>query len=136
MIDDSIVRGTTCDRIVTMLRKAGAKEVHLRISSPPFTWPCYYGTDIPSKGELIACKHTVDEICKISGADSLGYLPADKLSQMLLNKANGICTACFTGNTQQKYLKNYLKVRKEAELTLTRSLSRISNNLPISVFLR
>ena len=97
MIDDSIVRGTTCDRIVTMLRKAGAKEVHLRISSPPFTWPCYYGTDIPSKGELIACKHTVDEICKISGADSLGYLPADKLSQMLLNKANGICTACFTG---------------------------------------
>ncbi len=60
IIDDSIVRGTTVDRIVTMLKEAGAKEVHMRISSPPFMWPCYYGTDIPSRGELIACNHTIE----------------------------------------------------------------------------
>ena len=66
IIDDSIVRGTTVDRIVTMLREAGAKEVHMRISSPPFMWPCYYGTDIPSRGELIACNHTVEEIRQLS----------------------------------------------------------------------
>lgn len=98
VIDDSIVRGTTVDRIVTMLREAGAKEVHLRISSPPFLWPCYYGTDIPSREELIACNHTVEEICALSKADSLGYLPADSLKEMIFNKDIGICDACFTGN--------------------------------------
>lgn len=77
MLDDSIVRGTTCDRIVRMLKDAGAKEVHLRISSPPFMWPCYYGTDIPSKDELIACNHTIEEIGKLSGADSIGFLPVE-----------------------------------------------------------
>ena len=77
IIDDSIVRGTTVDRIVTMLKEAGAKEVHMRISSPPFMWPCYYGTDIPSRGELIACNHTIEEITKLSKADSLGYLPVE-----------------------------------------------------------
>ena len=86
MLDDSIVRGTTCDRIVKMLKDAGAKEVHLRISSPPFMWPCYYGTDIPSKEELIACNHTVEEIGKLSGADSIGFLPAESLPEMLFNK--------------------------------------------------
>ena len=84
MLDDSIVRGTTCDRIVSMLREAGAKEVHLRISSPPFTWPCYYGTDIPSKDELIACKMSVEEIGKLSGADSIGFLELDSLCQICL----------------------------------------------------
>ncbi len=98
MLDDSIVRGTTCDRIVKMLKDAGAAEVHLRISSPPFMHPCYYGTDIPSSNELIACNHTIDEICKISGADSLGYLPVETLDSMLFNKDNGFCDACFTGN--------------------------------------
>ena len=98
MLDDSIVRGTTCDRIVKMLKDAGAKEVHLRISSPPFMWPCYYGTDIPSKDELIACNYTVEEIRKISGADSLGFLPAKALPEMLFNKDCGFCDACFTGN--------------------------------------
>lgn len=97
MIDDSIVRGTTCDRIVKMLRDAGAKEVHLRISSPPFLWPCYYGTDIPSREELIACNHTIEEIGKIAGADSIGYLPVESLSEMLLNKKCGFCSGCFTG---------------------------------------
>ena len=98
MRDDSIVRGTTCDRIVKMLKDAGAKEVHLRISSPPFMWPCYYGTDIPSKEELIACNHTVEEIGKLSGADSIGFLPAESLPEMLFNKECGYCDACFTGS--------------------------------------
>ncbi len=108
MIDDSIVRGTTIDRIVTMLREAGAKEVHMRISSPPFMWPCYYGTDIPSRGELIACNHTIEEIGKIAGADSIGFLPVEYLSEMLMHKCDGYCDGCFTGKypapTTQKML--------------------------------
>ena len=97
MIDDSIVRGTTIDRIVTMLREAGAKEVHMRISSPPFMWPCYYGTDIPSRGELIAVNHSIEEITKLSGADSLGYLPVESLHEMIGYAPTGFCQGCFTG---------------------------------------
>ncbi len=100
MLDDSIVRGTTCARIVSMLKDAGAKEVHLRISSPPFLWPCYYGTDIPSKDELIACKHTVEEIGKMSFADSIEFLALENLPKMLgVEGACGhYCDACFSGN--------------------------------------
>ena len=83
MLDDSIVRGTTCARIVTMLKEAGAKEIHLRISSPPFLWPCYYGTDIPSKEGLIACHHSVEEIGKLSFADSIDFLKLENLPKML-----------------------------------------------------
>lgn len=108
VIDDSIVRGTTIDRITNMLKDAGAKEVHMRISSPPFLWPCYYGTDIPSRGELIAVNHTIDEICKLSGADTLGYLPADSLTEML-GKDIGYCDACFSGNYPAPITKNALK---------------------------
>ncbi len=97
MIDDSIVRGTTIDRIVTMLRDAGAKEVHMRISSPPFMWPCYYGTDIPSRGELIAVNHSIEEITRLSGADSLGYLPVESLHEMIGYAPMGFCQGCFTG---------------------------------------
>ena len=95
MVDDSIVRGTTCGRIVNMLREAGAKEVHVRISAPPFLHPCYFGTDIPSEDQLIAHGRTVEEIRQEIGADSLGYLGLDRLPQM----AEGlpICTACFSG---------------------------------------
>ena len=95
MVDDSIVRGTTCGRIVKMLREAGAKEVHVRISAPPFLHPCYFGTDIPSEDQLIAHDKTVEEICREIGADSLGYLGLERLPQM----AEGlpICTACFSG---------------------------------------
>lgn len=82
MIDDSIVRGTTSDRIVKMLRDAGATEVHVRISSPPFLWPCYFGTDIPEREQLIAYNRTIEEIRDIIGADSLGYLGIDRLSEM------------------------------------------------------
>ena len=95
MIDDSIVRGTTSDRIVRMLRDAGAKEVHMRVSSPPFLWPCYFGTDIPACDQLIAYKRSVDEICKIIGADSLAYLRTDRLEEMV--DGLGICKGCFTG---------------------------------------
>jgi amidophosphoribosyltransferase len=97
LLDDSIVRGTTCAHMVSMLRAAGAKEVHLRISSPPFLWPCYYGTDIPDKDCLIACHHTVEEIGKMSMADSIDYLHVENLAPMLGVK-DGFCDACFTGN--------------------------------------
>ena len=96
MIDDSIVRGTTSDRIVHMLREAGAKEVHVRISSPPFLWPCYFGTDVPAKDQLIANNSTVDEIKAMIGADSLGYLDIERLREMV--DGLGICTGCFNGD--------------------------------------
>lgn len=95
MIDDSIVRGTTSDRIVHMLRKAGAKEVHMRVSSPPFLWPCYFGTDVPAREQLIAYNRTTDEICRIIGADSLGYLREERLSEIV--EGREICKGCFTG---------------------------------------
>ncbi|MCM1160767.1 MAG: amidophosphoribosyltransferase [Roseburia sp.] len=95
MIDDSIVRGTTSDRIVRMLREAGAKEVHMRVSSPPFLWPCYFGTDVPAREQLIAYNRSVEEIRQIIGADSLGYLKLERLIE--LTGGLGICTGCFTG---------------------------------------
>lgn len=95
MIDDSIVRGTTSDRIVKMLRDAGATEVHVRVSSPPFLWSCYFGTDIPQREQLIAYNRSIDDICKIIGADSLGYLEIDRLSGLV--KGRGICRGCFNG---------------------------------------
>lgn len=96
MIDDSIVRGTTSARIVKMLKEAGASEVHVRISSPPFLYPCYFGTDVPSSDQLIAYNHSVDEICQMLGADSLGYLALDRLSE-LIDGDTGYCQACFSG---------------------------------------
>ena len=95
MIDDSIVRGTTSDRIVGMLREAGAKEVHVRISSPPFLYPCYFGTDIPDREQLIAYNRSVDEICKIIGADSLAYLRKERLVE--ISGGRQYCHGCFTG---------------------------------------
>ena len=95
MIDDSIVRGTTSDRIVKMLRDAGATEVHVRISSPPFLWPCYFGTDIPEREQLIAYNRSIEDIRKIIGADSLGYLGVERLEEMVGGLS--ICKGCFTG---------------------------------------
>ncbi len=95
MIDDSIVRGTTSDRIVRMLREAGAKEVHMRVSSPPFLWPCYFGTDIPEREQLIAYNRSIEDIRRIIGADSLGYLEIDRLEQMV--DGLSICKGCFNG---------------------------------------
>lgn len=96
LIDDSIVRGTTSGRIVKLLREAGAKEVHMRISSPKFLHPCYYGTDIDSEENLIAAKMGSEEICQYIGADSLGYLPVEELHRLIGN--DGYCSACFDGN--------------------------------------
>ncbi len=96
MIDDSIVRGTTSDRIVSMLKEAGATEVHVRISSPPFLYECYFGTDIPSREQLIAYNRSIEEIRQIIGADSLGYLEINRLPELV--EGLPICTGCFTGN--------------------------------------
>ncbi len=95
MIDDSIVRGTTSGRIVSMLKEAGASQVHVRISSPPFLWPCYFGTDIPEREQLIAYNKTLEEIRDMIGADSLGYLKIERLEEM--GEGLSICKGCFTG---------------------------------------
>ncbi len=95
MIDDSIVRGTTSDQIVGMLKRAGAKEVHVRISSPPFLWPCYFGTDVPARNQLIAYNRSVEEIREVIGADSLAYLQPNRLIEMVGYLP--ICDGCFTG---------------------------------------
>ena len=123
MIDDSIVRGTTSDRIVRMLRDAGATEVHVRISSPPFLWPCYFGTDIPAREQLIAYNRTIEEICQIIGADSLGYLGIDRLKEM----AEGlpICTGCFTGKYPMEPPKQDIRGEYyDKEIDLERKMSR------------
>ena len=97
LIDDSIVRGTTCRRTIDLLRKAGAKEIHMRVSAPPFVSECYYGTDIDDKNKLIANHHTVDEIAEIIGVDSLGYLSLNDVVKLADNTQGGFCTACFGG---------------------------------------
>lgn len=100
LIDDSIVRGTTIANLIKMLRKAGALEVHVRISSPPFLYPCYYGTDVPDNSQLIANKMSIDEICKQIGADSLGYMRLEDLSKMTGDLP--LCRSCFDGNYPTK----------------------------------
>ena len=98
MIDDSIVRGTTCARIVRLLREAGAKEVHMRVSSPPFKYPCFFGTDVDSQDNLIACQFsTVEEIAKEIGVDSLGYLSVEATKKLADKSQCGFCDGCFTG---------------------------------------
>lgn len=100
MVDDSIVRGTTCANIIRMLKKAGATEVHVRISSPPFLYPCYFGTDVPSNEQLIAHSHTTEQIREMIGADSLGYMEIEKLKDMVGELS--YCDACFTGKYPMK----------------------------------
>ena len=96
VIDDSIVRGTTCRHTIALLRQAGAKEIHMRVSAPPFVAPCFYGTDIDSAENLIANRHSVEEIASIIGVDSLGYLPLSDVVK-LTGEDTGFCTACFGG---------------------------------------
>ena len=98
VVDDSIVRGTTSRKIVKMLKDSGAREVHLRIASPPTTWPCYYGIDTPSRQELIAASHSVEEISRYITADSLGYLTLDGLHAAVGDpERKTFCSACFSG---------------------------------------
>lgn len=117
MIDDSIVRGTTCARIVSLLREAGAKEVHMRVSSPPFKFPCYFGTDVDSRENLIACKYnTVDEIAEVIGVDSLTYLSVDATHHLAENTHIEFCDGCFTGNYPVEAPKEQPKDKFETKL--------------------
>ena len=115
LIDDSIVRGTTSRRIVKLLRDAGAKEIHMRISAPPFLHPCYYGTDIDSEENLIAYCHSAEEISKIIGSDSLGYFPIEKLNQ--LADSEEYCAACFNGAYPTYVFSDIRKDRFERKLS-------------------
>ena len=115
LIDDSIVRGTTSGRIVKLLRDAGAKEIHMRISSPPFLHPCYYGTDIDSRENLIACRHSTEETAAIIGADSLGYLPVKELSALI--GCPHFCSSCFDGNYPTPVPSDTRKDRFERKLS-------------------
>ena len=118
LIDDSIVRGTTSARIVKLLREAGAKEIHMRVSAPPFKNPCYYGTDIDSRENLIACHHSVEETAKIIGADSLGYLSVDNVKKIAYGCAGkGYCTACFDGEYPTEIPQNTKKNRFERKIS-------------------
>ena len=115
LVDDSIVRGNTMGRVVKLLRDAGAREVHIRISSPPFLHPCYYGTDIDSEEHLIASHHSVEEIAKLIGADSLGYLPVSALKD--LAQCGEYCQACFCGDYPTKVPTDTRKDRFEQKLS-------------------
>jgi amidophosphoribosyltransferase len=99
VVDDSLVRGTTSKKLIGNLREAGAKQVHVRISAPPTANPCYYGIDTPTRSELMASKHTIEEIKNYIGADSLGYLSLKGLTKAASqNSGDGFCDACFSGN--------------------------------------
>lgn len=119
LVDDSIVRGNTMGRVVKLLRDAGAVEVHIRISSPPFLHPCYYGTDIDSEEHLIACHHSAEEIADIIGADSLGYLSVEALDE--LAGCGNYCRACFSGDYPTAVPTDTRKDRFEQRLSQKRT---------------
>jgi amidophosphoribosyltransferase len=117
LLDDSIVRGTTSRKIVKMVRAAGAREVHLRISCPPTVSPCFYGVDTPNRSELIAATHTIEDIRKYVAADSLAYLSLDGLKRAVQPRQSSYCTSCYTGvyplafpRDEHTYLQLALKV--------------------------
>jgi amidophosphoribosyltransferase len=121
LVDDSIVRGTTSRKIVRMVRAAGAKEVHVRVSCPPTISPCFYGIDTPRRSELIAATHTVEEIRQFLEADSVGYLSLEGLMAAVGAENKSYCTSCYTGNypvacprDEPTYLQLALKLDKEA----------------------
>ena len=125
MIDDSIVRGTTCAAIVNLLRAAGATEVHVRVSAPPFLNPCYYGTDIDSRDNLIACKYSVSEIAEQIGADSLGFLPVEDLHKLINGKPwPGYCSACFDGDYPTQVPEGQGKSRFEFKISERKDLEK------------
>ncbi|MGN0823378.1 MAG: amidophosphoribosyltransferase [Candidatus Gallimonas sp.] len=126
MVDDSIVRGTTSAPIVRLLRNAGAKEVHMLSSAPPFLNPCYYGTDIDSRDHLIACHHTPEEIAKIIGADSLGYLDVEHAKLLAGGDGTGFCTACFDGRYPTEIPTATKKNRFEQKISLNPKFQKIN----------
>ena len=115
LVDDSIVRGTTSGRIAALLREAGAREIHLRVSAPPFLNPCYYGTDIDSRENLIACRHSAEEIAGMIGVDTLGYLPVSALERLTGRAC--CCDACFTGRYPTAVPTDTRKDRFERKLS-------------------
>lgn len=117
LIDDSIVRGTTSERLVKLIRDAGAKEVHMRISAPPFRYPCYFGTDIDSPKHLIANNHSIEEITKMIDVDSLGFLSVDSVKKLAENGDNGFCTGCFSGKYPLEITANNHKSKHERKLS-------------------
>ncbi len=118
MVDDSIVRGTTCARLVKLVRDAGAKEVHMRISAPPFRHPCFFGTDIPERTQLLAHGRTVEEMRQIIGVDSLGFLSVEATRRIALNCKLGFCDACFTGEYPMDVPEQVDKNMFESEIEL------------------
>ncbi|MBR6451312.1 MAG: amidophosphoribosyltransferase, partial [Lachnospiraceae bacterium] len=120
LLDDSIVRGTTSRSIISLIREAGAKEIHLRICAPPFIHPCYYGTDIDSEEHLIAANHSVHEIARMIGADSLEYLDPKALPGLLCEHEKRFCSACFDGSYPTGVPKETRKDRFERKLTEVR----------------
>jgi amidophosphoribosyltransferase len=125
LIDDSIVRGTTSRKIVKMVRAAGAKEVHLRISCPPTVSPCFYGVDTPRRSELIAATHSLDEIRKYVGADTLGYLSLEGLRNAVGTRHPHYCTSCYTGQYPVAFPRD-----ENAYLQLTLKLDANKVSLP------
>lgn len=117
LVDDSIVRGTTGGRIVGLLRDAGATEIHMRISSPPFLNPCYYGTDIDSRDNLVACRHTVEEIAAIMNVDSLGYLSIDNARRLTGTDGKEFCLACFNGEYPTEVPEKLEKSRYDSKIS-------------------
>jgi len=106
LIDDSIVRGTTSRKLVRMIRNAGAKEVHMRISCPPTISPCFYGVDTPRRQDLIAATHSLEEIRKYLSADTVGYLSLDGLTSSVRDGKSRYCTSCYTGNYPVAFPRN------------------------------
>ena len=117
MVDDSIVRGTTSAHTVAILREAGAKEVHVRFSAPPFLHPCYFGTDIDSTDNLIAAHHTIEEIGQIIGADSIGFLSLEACDKLAVGSRCGFCKACFSGEYPVEPPKAGRKLKFETRLS-------------------
>jgi len=113
LVDDSIVRGTTSRKLVRMVREAGAVEVHMRVSCPPTISPCYYGVDTPTKRELIAASHSVEEIRDFIGADSLGYLSLESLRQAVSDSEGRFCTSCYTGRYPTEWIPVEALTREE-----------------------
>jgi amidophosphoribosyltransferase len=124
VVDDSIVRGTTMRQIVAMLEDAGASEVHLRISSPPVAWPCFYGIDMATRDELIAATHSIEEIREAVGATTLAYLSLDGLQRAIGRPASQVCRACFTGDYPIPVPGEALKLRFEEATITARRIER------------
>ena len=125
LVDDSIVRGTTSRKIVRMVREAGAREVHVRISCPPTISPCYYGVDTPTREELIASANTPEDIRRFLGADSLGYISLAGLRQAVGDSEGNFCTSCYTGNYPTDLVQ--LEVREGA------GFGKLTDNAPVMV---